>query len=58
MGCGCSSPLLNEVRAKKMIEKGLDPDEEMAEINSGFSLDFGDGFDKLWEEIEKNQEAS
>lgn len=51
MGCGCSSPLLNEVRAKKMRELGLNPEKEQADINSDFELDFGEGFDKLFSAI-------
>ena len=52
MGCGCSSPLLNEIRAKKMIELGLDPIKEQEEINAEFGLDFGENFATLWERIQ------
>ena len=56
MGCGCSSPLLNDRRSEKMRELGLDPEAEQKEINASFGLDFGEGFEKLWNEMQKNKE--
>jgi hypothetical protein len=55
MGCGCSSPLLNEMRVAKMIALGINPEDEQKEIEKdlGIELDFSPDFDKLWEKIEE-----
>ena len=39
MGCGCSSALCNTIRAKKMIELGLDPIQEQKDIEEDLGMD-------------------
>ena len=53
MGCGCSSPMFNEMRDAKMIELGINPEEEQIEKDLGINLEFSSDFSKLWEQMEE-----
>jgi len=53
MGCGCSSPLFNEMRDSKMIALGLNPEDEAKAIEKeyGIELDISPDFANLWEKM-------